>query len=415
MITIDVELQAQVDAQLLEQGAFAVLEFLIDSGRLLHRDYEAWRRHEIDCLDEVLMGTTEKIQLQIEAVAGYARSIGLVQQLQTFYAWGSDTRDGSAAPLRISTDPQLHRLIASRYVPVQNAPQLDLFFDNPVVALTNGIVRALSACDMSESRRQLDRLYAQAPNHADLAAFDRLLAALGHLDRPIDDPRRELDFLLEITPAAKRLLGSQARDLLAPLWRHLATALGSRAFSADEPALHRSFVLTQSQDWPGVSDSVRNESGWWLHAPLCLRLAQSSFYQQQRVEALIAWLHLCWRAPAHAADVLDHRRQPDTGVAALWQRFVDSAEHLALGRAPSSETGLTAADFPAWLLLHEPGLALQLGVDLPAGRTPAEEHYRCVHRWIHARRANRYSDEMALRKILQADHPVLFEYLKQSV
>jgi hypothetical protein len=410
MVTIDVELQAQVDAQLLEQGAFAVLEFLIDSGRLLHSDYEGWRRLEISGLDDVLMGSKEKIRLQIEAAAGYAQSIGLVQQLQSFYAWDSDARDEGAEPLRISADPQLHRLIASRYVPRQNAPQMDLFFDNPVVALTNGIVRALSAGNRAEAQRQLDRLYVQAPNHADLAAFDRLLAALGRLDHPIDDPRRELDFLLETAPTAKRLLGSQARDLLAPLWRQLANALGSRRFAVDEPALHRSFALSQAQDWPGVSGSVHSESEWWLHAPLCLRLAQSSFYLQRRAEALTAWFHLCWRAPTQAADVLDNRRQPDSGVAASWQRFVDCEEYLS-----PRETALTAADFPAWLLLHEQGLALQLAGDLPTANTPPEENYRCVHRWIQARRMNRHGDEMALRKALQANHPALFRYLKQTV
>jgi hypothetical protein len=414
MMTIDVELHAQVDTQLLEQGAFAVLEFLIDSGRLSTGDYEAWRRREIDSLDDVLMGSTEKIKAHIEAAVGYARSIGLVYQTQSFHAWVSNARDHSEEPLRISTDPQLHQLIASLYVPAQNVPQLDLFFDNPVVALTNGIVRALAARNFGEAQRQLDRLYAQAPNHSDLAAFDRLLAALGHLGLPIDDPRQELNFLLEITATAKRLLGSQARDLLTPLWRQLANTLGSRAFSADEPALHRSFALSQAQDWPGVSDSVRNESEWWLQVPLCLRFAQSSFYQQHRIEALTAWFHLCWRAPTQAADVLENRRQPDTGVAASWQRFVDSEEELfPLGA--NVETTLTASDFPAWMLLHEHGLALQLAVSLPTGNTPAEENYRCVHRWIQARRANQPDEEMALRKTLQASHPALFQYLKRSV
>ena len=114
-MTIDMELQAQVDAQLLEQGAFTVLEFLIDSGRLIHRDYEGWRRREIGCLDDVLMGSREKIRTQIELAAGYARSIGLVEQLQTFYAWGSDAAGGSDRALQISVDPQLRRLIAGRY------------------------------------------------------------------------------------------------------------------------------------------------------------------------------------------------------------------------------------------------------------------------------------------------------------
>lgn len=413
-MTIDIELQTQIDTQILEQGAFAPLEFLIDAGRLIHGDYESWRRREISSLDDVLMGSKEKIRAQLESAAGYARGIGLVEQPQTFYAWVSGAADHSDGPLRISADAQLQRLIGSRYVPAQNAPQMDLFFDNPVVALTNGIVQALSARNLDETQRQLDRLYAQAPNHADLAAFDRLLAALGHLDRPIDDPRQELEFLLDITPAAKRLLGWEARDLLAPLWRQLADALWSQTFSIGEPNLHRSFALIQAQDWPGAGDAVHREPQWWLHAPLCLRLAQSCFYQQRRSGALTAWFHLCWRAPDQAADALGNRRQPDTGISALWRRFVDCEEELCPSGVPP-EPALTAADFPAWLLLREPGLNLQIALDLAIGNTPAEKTYRTVHRWIDARRANRSADELALRKTLQADHPVLFRYLKRTV
>ena len=413
-MTIDIELQTQIDTQILEQGAFAPLELLIESGRLIHGDYESWRRREINSLDDVLMGSKEKIRTQLESAAGYARSIGLVEQPQTFYVWASGAVDRRDEPLRLSVDAQLHRLIGSRYVPAQNDPQMDLFFDNPVVALTNGIVRALSARNQGETQRQLDRLYAQAPNHADLAAFDRLLAALGHLNRPIDDPRQELAFLSDIAPAAKRLLGWEARDLLAPLWRQLADALWSQAFSIREPNLHRSFALIQAQDWLGAGDAIHREPQWWLHAPLCLRMAQSCFYQQRRSDALTAWFHLCWRAPAEAADALDNRRQPDTGIGALWRRFVDCEEELWPNGVPL-EPALTAADFPAWLLLHEPGLNLQLAKDLCAGNTPAEETYRTVHRWIDARRANRSTDELALRKALQAAQPVLFRYLKRSV
>jgi hypothetical protein len=404
-MTIDIELQTQIDTQILEQGAFTPLEFLIDAGRLIHGDYEGWRRREIGSLDDVLMGSKQKIRAQLEAAAGYARSIGLIEQPQNFYAWVPDAADHADAPLRISADAQLHRLIGVRYVPAQNAPQLDLFFDNPVVALTNGIVRALTARNSGETRRQLDRLYALAPNHADLAAFDRLLAALGHLDRPIDDPRLELEFLLDIAAPAKRLLGWEAKDLLAPLWRQLADALSSQPFSSGEPNLHRSFALIQAQEWPGATDAVQREPEWWLHAPLCLRLAQSCFHQQRRSDALTAWFHLCWRAPAEAAAALDNPRQPDTGISALWRRFVDGEE----------EPALTAAEFPAWLLLREPGLNRQLAVDLSLGTTPGEAAYRTVHRWIDARRANRSADELALRKTLQADHAVLFRYLKRSV
>jgi len=419
MIAIDPELQAQVDAQLLEQGAFSPLDLLIETGRLAYGDYEAWRRREIAVLDGVLMGNPEKIRAYIEAAAGYARSIRLEEQTEEFHAWHAAGKQDSAAPLRISADPVLQRLIASRFAPTQNAPQLDLFFDNPVVALTNGIVRALRARDLTEAQRQLDRLYAQSPTHADLAAFDRLLAALGHLDRAIEDAPWQLDFLLETAPTAKRLLGAQWRDLLAPLWRQLADALDACPFSSDTPDLHRSFALSQAQDWAGVSRCVLAESEWWVQPVLCLRLAQAAFYTKRRIEALTAWCHVCWRAPEQVAQVLEGRRQPDAGMAVLWQQFVELDEEGVRERnGPDlipAEPTLTAADFPAWLLLQEPGLAQQLAADLPMGNSPGEEHYRHVHRWVQARRAGRGQEEIELRKALQQSHAGLFRYLKRTV
>jgi len=175
-MAIEAELQAQVDAQLMEQGAFAPLDLLFNSGRLIYSDYEAWRRREVELLDDVLMGDPAKILAELEQAATYARNIRLVEQPQDFFAWGQES--SASKPLRISAQPGLQRLIGCRYLPAQSAPQMDLFFDNPVVTLTNGIARALCARNATEGQRQLDRLYVQAPNHPDLAAFDRLVGGL---------------------------------------------------------------------------------------------------------------------------------------------------------------------------------------------------------------------------------------------
>jgi len=411
MTAVDTSLQAQVDAQLLEQGAFAPLELLFNSGRLLYSDYESWRRREIEFLDGVLMGNPDKIKAELEQAAGYARRIKLVEQAQEFHAWhqaAPEAAGGGDRPLRISMDPQLQRLIGSRYVRAQSVPQLDLFFDNPVVALTNGIVQALTTHNLMSAQRQLDQLYTQAPTHSELAAFDQLLAALAHLAHPVAEPRAELAFLVEVTPTARRLLGAQSRDLLSPLWMQLGDAVRGSAFDTDEPALHRSFALSQAQDWAGVTDSVLSEPGWQRHAPLCLRLVESAFNRRQRVAALAAWCHVCWRAPAETSQAVSKLRQPE--LTTLWQRFLDDEPDAQT----AGESSLTEIDFPAWLLLSEPGLALQLAEELATG-TPAEEPYRCVHRWIHARRARRQSEELALRKSLQASHPALFRVLKRSV
>jgi hypothetical protein len=409
-MSVEATWQEHVDRQLMEQGAFAPLELLFNSGRLFYEDYATWRRREIEVLDTVLMGNTERIRAEMERATRYARSIGLVEQSQDFYAWDTESAS-SGKPLRVSADPALQRLLSSRYVPAQSAPQMDLFFDNPVVALANGIVRALSRRDQGEAQRQLDRLYALSPNHAELPAFDRLVETVGRLGHPNEDPQQELTAILEISPIAQRILGSQCRDLLAPLWQQLAHLPGTQSFSADQPTLHRSFALTQAQDWRGVRESVLSEPEWWLQAPLCLRLVESAYRQRHRVEALTAWCHLCWRSPELAPVSVERLRQYD--LTRLWQRFVDVEEDFPPpDQAP--EPLLTAADFPAWLLLQEPGLAQSLAVDLPTGQTPAEEHFRCINRWIHARRNHRDAEEMELRKALQASHPLLFRLLRQG-
>lgn len=411
MIKIDSALQKQVDDQLLEQGAFSVLELLLAIGRLAYSDYESWRRCEIEFLDSVLMGSPEKIRAQIEQAVSYARSIGLIEQPQEFTSWQTDTAAGHK-PLRISNQQQLHRLMAGRFIPAQQAPQMDLFLDNPVAALTNGIVQSLAAGNAPDAQRQLDRLYSIAPNHSDLAAYDRLLATLNRLGQ-LSDAQQALDYLLETMPTAKRLLGGQWRELLTPLWRQLADVLDGRSFSADQPQLHRTFALSQAQDWAGVSACVLKEPQWWLQPSLCLALANSGAFQHRRIEALTGWFNLCWHSPDEAAAALNKTQQPDAGIGAAWQKFLAVEDEL--DDVGADDAALTPCDFPAWMLLHEAGLARQLGIELAQTQTPGEERYRCVHKWIEARRAQKRDDELALRKALQVSQPMLFRYLKSVV
>lgn len=393
------ELQAQVDSLLLEHGAFAPLELLFATGRLLYADYEAWRRREIRVLDEVLMGSRESIREELEQSDAYARNLGLTQERQELDAAKAPHESGA---LRISDDTRLAALLASRYVPVQSAPQMDLFFDNPVVALTTGIASALAAADATEATRQLDALYAKQPNHPDLPAFDRLLESLERFRRPVVDARELLGFIARITPSARRLLGARARDLLVPLWRHLAEAVRAVPYSPQEPMLHASHAWSQAQAWEEVRASVLAEPEWWRHAPLGLKLVESGLQRRRRAEALSAWFQLCWQTPGEVGAVVEKLAYSD--VHSLWQRFLDAEEDI-----------LDAQDFPAWLLLDEPALVRQLPADLPLGRSPAEEHYRLVHRWLAARAARCEAEDLALRKQLKDRQPALFARLLKSL
>lgn len=403
------QLRAQVDALLLEQGAFAALELLFATGRLLYADYEAWRRGEGGSLDEVLMGRREAVREELEHAAAYARALGLAEHPQELGA----ARDGARGirTLRVSDDARLAALIASRYVPAQSAPQMDLFFDNPVVTLVNGLTQALLSWDTGEAARRLDCLYAKEPNHPDLPAFDRLLEALRHPGRPIADCREELQLIAGIAPDAWRLLGARARDLLVPLWRNLAQALRSTRYSAEAPMLHASYAWSEAQAWDEVRASVLAEPQWWRHVPLAVRVIESSLRRRRRTEALYAWFQLCWQAPDLAPEALGALKLPD--LHAPWQRFLEADEEWLA--AAGGQPALTAADFPAWLLLDEPALADRMPAAPPVGGSAEEEHYRLAHRWIAARKAARAPEEMELRKALKERQPALFQQLLRAV
>lgn len=394
------ELRAQVDSLLLEHGAFAPLELLFATGRLLHADYQAWRRREVRVLDEVLMGSRESIREELEQSVSYARALGLAEQREELDNTKAAASGG--AERRISEDARLNALLATRYIPAQSAPQMDLFFHNPVVALTTGIAGALAAADAPEAARLLDALYAKEPNHPDLPAFDRLLESLDRLRRPVADARDLLEFTTAVTPSARRLLGACARDLLVPLWRHLAESVRALPYSPQEPMLHASHAWSQAQAWEEAGASVLAEPEWWRHAPLGLRLVESSLRRRRRIEGLSAWCQLCWQTPAEVGAAVEKLRWSD--VYALWQRFLDSGDDT-----------LRPGEFAAWLLLHEPSLARHLPLDLPLGNSPAEQHYRVVHRWQAARAAGRQAEDLALRKELKEREPALFARVLRSL
>lgn len=271
-----------------------------------------------------------------------------------------------------------------------------------MVALTTGIVAALADGNGSTAARLLDALYAKEPNHPDLAAFDRLLESLERLHLPVPDAGELLEFITAITPSAHRLLGARARALLTPQWRRLAEALRARPYSPHQPLLHASYAWTQTQDWDEVRASVLSEPQWWRHAALGVRLVLSNLRQRRRTEGLAAWFQLCWQAPREAGVAVEMLRNSE--LYALWQRFIEA----------DIET-LDTDDFPAWLLLHEPALARHLSVDLPLGSSPAENHYRLVHRWLAARAAGLEAQDLALRKQLKALQPTLFACLLRSL
>lgn len=403
---IDTTLQSLVDTQLMEQGAFTPLELLLTSGRLVYTDYERWRQGELEFLDQAFLGSPKRIRTQVESAVAYAKKIGLVEEPQTFNSWQAGSQD---QVLKLSADDSLHQLLGLRLVSQQDLPQLDMFFDNPVVVLVNGIAAALTRRTLDEAEAYLDQLYQQAPNNADLPAFDQLVDTLRRSSEPVADSAQELQSLQQLAPHAKRLLSAQCRDYLVPLWRRLAAALESQPFDPIQPDLHNSYVLAQAQDWAGVSQSIVQEAEWWQSTVLCQRLAECGYRRQERAESLTAWAYLCWQFPEQAAQLLDDGQWPDVNIVQLWHTFLETEDELEL------EAPFETQEFPAWWLINEPGLCRSLPQDLPWGNAPAEQLYGLVHQLLTARLEGNNEQELELRKAVQAAQPALFLCVKQSL
>lgn len=397
-----------VDRQLMEQGAFSPLEWLFSNGCLHYSNYESWRRGEFEYLDARLHGNYESILLRVKEAVDYAVAIGLIAQEQSYGLWHhSEQQD--LTMLRMSADDATHELLARRYIPARDVPQMDIFIDNPVVVLTNDLRMALGNRNITEATTLLGRLYEQSTNHPQLADFNRLLTSMQRLESPLTELKSELQNLQQVDPIAKHLLRAQSRDYLIPLWRRLATALQGITYNSDEPELHVSFALLQIQDFEGVIESVQRESQWRTQFSLCLRLTEAAYYSGDDTLAISVWCYLCWHNPQQAAQILDAGKHNNPLIESWWHKFMDTEELLV------STDQLPVTDFPAWLLIKEPGLVHQLPEQLPTGNSAGERIYILVHQLILARHTSNGELEMELRKKMFESHPGLFLYLKSSI
>jgi hypothetical protein len=404
--SIDAGMLSQVNNQLIEQGTFSLLELLMSSGRLTYTDYERWRLGTLEFLDDALLGSPKRIGAQLEAAIACAESIGLLAKTQEFTGWQGQRQD---TKLKLSADPISHKRLSLHFVSKQNTPQLDMFFNNPVVVMVNDVVDALLRRSLADVQPCLDLLYQQAPNHAELAVFDQLFDALQQSAQPVTDPLAELQALQQLSPHAKRLLGAQCRDYLVPLWRRLSLALERTSFSPTAPNLHNSYTLAQAQDWPAVSQAILNESQWWTHEILCLRLAECGYRRKVRSEALLAWHHLCWQASEKVPEWLNSGKWVDSDITNLWQQYCQLEDQLDL------EEPLPLEDFPAWLLLKEPGLCHVFAEDSPRVEIPATRLFRTCHQLVLAQQAGDTTTEFEKRKDLQVEQPILLSFLKSRL
>ena len=240
--------------------------------------------------------------------------------------------------------------------------QFDLFRDSRETRARNALHDALAQADANKARRAHDELSDLEPSHRWLPHASTLIAAL---ETPLPtDADGGLAILARLdgdwTVAADEIFGEGEHDLLVPFWRAVGHVLKGVEFGPERPDLHASHAWMKIGEWASVERCIRDVPDYRAHPALLSRMAEAIWRQQRWAEAADHWFALCWLAPDEFQRLMERGEITDRTLCDGWYTGLDQ----------DLDPAMTAAWFPAWMLLHKPGLARLVAV--PAGTSAPE-------------------------------------------
>ena len=273
--------------------------------------------------------------------------------------------------------------------------QFDLFVHSAEVVAESELREALRARNAGEAQQKLAELRTRNPDHKALEPASAMIDAL--IAEPPHDSNtalKRLDRLEQAwTPAAKTLFGVDGQDILAPLWRAAGLALESVRFDPEHPDHHASHAYLECCDWASVLRVIQDEPDC-EHQPVLLERKAQAFWQLHRTaQAFEQWFMLCWLAPAYFEKLIENGHITASLLLEHRTTFINT----------EMEPELTTAWYPAWVLLHEPGLARSVkGRDAVIG---PERAFNLIKELLLGN-----GEQLALRRELRDIHPGLFHY-----
>lgn len=273
--------------------------------------------------------------------------------------------------------------------------QFDLFLHSADVVAENELREALRAGNGSEAQQKLTELRTRNPDHKALEPASALIDAL-EAEQPHDanTALERMDRLEQKwTPAATALFGVDGQEILAPLWRAAGLALESVCFDPEHPDHHASRAYLECGDLNAALRAIQAEQDC-EHQPVLLeRLAQALWQLHRTAQAVEQWFRLCWLAPAYFEKLIEKGHITASLLLEHWNTFINT----------EMEPELSTEWYPAWVLLHEPGLAKSVtGCDALAG---PERAFNLVKALVLGN-----GEQLALRRELRDIHPGLFHY-----
>ena len=198
----------------------------------------------------------------------------------------------------------------------------------------------------------------------------------------------------QLSPLARRRLGNNAAAYLRGLWSALAERRAGLRFDPQHPQEHASYAWLQAGEPARAADSITTEADWNQDEQLLTRMALACTACGRSGEARLAWMRLCWLHPQTAEQAFDESRA-DPSLLDHWSEF------------QSDEAAYATEEFPAWMLITDPGQRFSVPAD-QAPQTSAGELYAAALALIAS------NGDLSARRRVHALRPALLNrYLKR--
>ncbi len=399
---IEPKLQASIDYLLQTQGTYSPVELLIYEGFLKYEDYEAWRCGEKIYLERFIDGDVELVRQRLRQAVLWLQHLGLQAEVYNYRRWG--VNDDGPLYFCESGNEEVATLYQTHFTRLKNnTQQLDLFFDDRVSVVADALRESLLERRSSETKKILDELACSDPGHHFIKPGELFCEAMDALQKGEygSDVRQDVVTLERyIMPFVQELVGGRVRDVVAPFLSVLSDALAEYPFNDETPKLHRSWVLSELLDWYGVHESILSVKDWQSYPVLYVRLAKALYYMDKRSEAVALWCRLCWYFPDYAEQVMSDPALPDPSVRLAWLEWHDI----------KVEPALSVHNFPAWLLLNEPGLAQSMKTEEGGAAKLGVESFNLIRKILLAHEEKNRIEKLLVAhgNALKAAHPGLY-------
>ncbi len=290
-------LYAVADQLLFARGEFDPIAFLLDAGFVDEDAYRAWRAGAGVSLQSTLVCDSEEAVAALAHLQGYLLKQKLVVEQRAPMAWNS-----MSTRLAIGESSGFIKLCSAAWVRPTDRLQADLFQDTAHVVAYEGVRHMLADGKLAAASEALDPLESLETNSETVESFRVLIQAAKCSKGTPAEHLREIEE--RIAPLAQRMIGERARDYLALPWQALARRLSKTAYDVRAPKLHASYCYLQARRFKRVVEVIEAEPNWRQHAPLILRLAESSSRLGKKPRARLAWSQLCWDFPQEAQCAL---------------------------------------------------------------------------------------------------------------